>query len=187
MRNILPMALRAGLRRNRKLQRNPAACAQLRTSRVSSRIPEVTKWPESGFAILLLSMMLGACATTPGSRQMEHFFNDHLFPASEERIISDDVFAFSDEMKNFLDVEIAGEIGAQGSLRGLVNALRNKSRLKLEYDSAITRNASQTFGARSGNCLSLVIMTAAFAKELGLAVLYQSHGWLPPNRRNAES
>ena len=37
----------------------------------------------------------------------------------------------------------------------------------------MTRNASQTFAARAGNCLSLVIMTAAFAKELGLPVRYQ--------------
>jgi tetratricopeptide (TPR) repeat protein len=40
----------------------------------------------------------------------------------------------------------------------------------------MTRNASQAFDARSGNCLSLVIMTAAFAKELGLKVTYQSVG-----------
>jgi len=37
----------------------------------------------------------------------------------------------------------------------------------------MTRNASQTFTARAGNCLSLVIMTAAFAKEIGLPVRYQ--------------
>ena len=37
----------------------------------------------------------------------------------------------------------------------------------------MTRNASQAFAARSGNCLSLVIMTAAFAKELGMPVRFQ--------------
>jgi tetratricopeptide (TPR) repeat protein len=41
-------------------------------------------------------------------------------------------------------------------------------------DTAATRNAAQAFDTRSGNCLSLVIMTAAFAKELGLQVQYQS-------------
>ena len=40
--------------------------------------------------------------------------------------------------------------------------------------SAQTRNAAQTFGERAGNCLSLVIMTSALAKELGLPVRYQS-------------
>jgi Flp pilus assembly protein TadD len=38
----------------------------------------------------------------------------------------------------------------------------------------LTRDASQTFRDRMGNCLSLVIMTAAFAKELGMSVRYQN-------------
>jgi tetratricopeptide (TPR) repeat protein len=44
--------------------------------------------------------------------------------------------------------------------------------LKLEFDAELTRNASQAFDARAGNCLSLVILTAAFAKELNLPVEY---------------
>jgi hypothetical protein len=62
----------------------------------------------------------------------------------------------------------------QGRSAGTVRALYSKGQLKLEYDSAKTRNAAQAFAARSGNCLSLVIMTAAFAKEMGLPVTYQS-------------
>jgi hypothetical protein len=34
----------------------------------------------------------------------------------------------------------------------------------------MTRNAPQTFAARAGNCLSRVIMTAAFAKEIGVPI-----------------
>jgi tetratricopeptide (TPR) repeat protein len=37
----------------------------------------------------------------------------------------------------------------------------------------VTRTAAQTFAARAGNCLSLAIMTAAFAKQMGLPVRYQ--------------
>ena len=37
-----------------------------------------------------------------------------------------------------------------------------------------TKNAAATFATRTGNCLSLVIMTAAFAKELGVPVRYQA-------------
>jgi tetratricopeptide (TPR) repeat protein len=37
----------------------------------------------------------------------------------------------------------------------------------------MTRNAQQTFTARAGNCLSLVVMTAAFAKQIGVPVRYQ--------------
>ena len=37
----------------------------------------------------------------------------------------------------------------------------------------MTRNAPQTFAARAGNCLSRVIMTAAFAKEIGVPIQHQ--------------
>ncbi len=56
----------------------------------------------------------------------------------------------------------------------LFDALYSKGLLKLEYDAAQTRNAAQTFDARAGNCLSLVLMTAALANEMGLPVQYQS-------------
>jgi tetratricopeptide (TPR) repeat protein len=60
------------------------------------------------------------------------------------------------------------------SERGLVNALYSASDLMLAYDNGSTLKAAETYAARSGNCLSLVIMTAAFAKELGLTTRYQS-------------
>ena len=79
------------------------------------------------------------------------------------------MFALSDEMRRYLRTELAGPIRAKGRQSGLIEALYGKGQLKLDYDSSMTRNAAQAFAARSGNCLSLVIMTAAFAKELGLA------------------
>ena len=62
----------------------------------------------------------------------------------------------------------------QGRPKGLVDALYTRGELKLEYDASYTRNASQAFAARAGNCLSLVVMTAALAKELGLDVEFHS-------------
>ena len=123
--------------------------------------------------VLLLSLLLVACATTRVTQRTEQLFKDHLFAAPSERISAADVFAVSDDMKHYLRVEIAGQLRVKGPQRGLIDALYDKSQLKLEYDTEMTRNASQTFGARAGNCLSLVIMTAAFAKELGLPVRYQ--------------
>jgi Tfp pilus assembly protein PilF len=61
-----------------------------------------------------------------------------------------------------------------GKERGLVEALYTKGKLKLEYESSYTRTAAETFRDRVGNCMSLVIMTAAFAKELNMTVRYQS-------------
>ena len=133
------------------------------------------------WSILLFPALLAACAAEPVVQRPERLFGDHLFGAPSERISAADVFALSPEMKHFLSTEIAVELRSKGAQRGLVDALTGMSRLRLEYDSAITRNAAQTFDARSGNCLSLVIMSAAFAKELGLPVTYQrvsvEEGW----------
>ena len=51
--------------------------------------------------------------------------------------------------------------------------LYKRQKLGLEYDATSTRTASEAYAARAGNCLSLVIMTSAFAKALGLPVYYQ--------------
>lgn len=123
--------------------------------------------------VLFLSMLLGACATAPVAPPPEQLFRNNLFAAPSERINAADVFALSDDMKHYLRVEIAAQLIAKGPQRGLIDALYDKSQLKLDYDAEVTRNASQTFAARAGNCLSLVIMTAALAKELGLPVRYQ--------------
>jgi Flp pilus assembly protein TadD len=125
------------------------------------------------WGVLLFSVILAACATAPVPQRSEDLFKDHLFAAPSERIGSDSVFALSDDMKRYLSAEIAGQLLAKDPRRGLIDALYDKSQLKLEYDAEMTRNAAQTFAARAGNCLSLVIMTAAFAKEIGLPVRYQ--------------
>ncbi len=125
-------------------------------------------------AVLVVWVLLAACASTTPRPSPEPLFNDALFAAPSGRIGADEVFAPSAEMKHFLGTEIARQLRSKGTRQGLVDALYSKDQLKLEYDSLMTRNAAQAFAARAGNCLSLVIMTAALAKELGLPVRYQS-------------
>lgn len=125
---------------------------------------------------LLLSFLLAACATAPDARRTartDHLFHDDLFAAPSERIVADDVFAVNPDMLRYLRHDMAQELKAKGAKQGLFDALKREGRLQLAYDTEITRNAAQTFEARSGNCLSLVIMTSALAKQLGLTVEYQ--------------
>ena len=126
------------------------------------------------WASLLLCLLLAACAEAPVAQRPDALFNDQLFGTPSERISADDVFALTDEMRSYLNTDMARQFRAKGRQQALVDALYQRGQLKLEYDAAMTRNAAQAFDARSGNCLSLVIMTAAFAKELGLRVEYQS-------------
>ncbi len=126
------------------------------------------------FLILVFSLLLAACASTQAPPRADDLFNDHFFAPPSQRINVADVFAVSSAMKNYLNSpDIARQIHTEGPQSGLFNALYIKSELKLEYESTMTRNAAQTFDTRYGNCLSLVIMTAAFAHELGLTVHFQ--------------
>ena len=77
-------------------------------------------------------------------------------------------------MRRYAQAEMTPLIRKHGPQGALVEALYGNGLLKLEYESTVTRNAAEAFEARAGNCLSLVIMTAAFARELGLQVSYQS-------------
>lgn len=125
----------------------------------------------------LCAVLLASCALAPGAPPETpphtRFFDDARFAAPSERIDAAQVFALSDEMRRYVDREIAPRTRLRGRQMALVDALYTKGDLKLEYDSAMTRDASEAFAARSGNCLSLVIMTAAFAKALDVPVEYQ--------------
>ena len=126
-------------------------------------------------ALLLaaFALLLGGCALAPTSPPSAKLFNDDAFPAPSERPDAAQVFALNDAMRAYLRTEIAASVREQGQRRGLIAGLYRNGGLKLEYDSAMTRNAAQAFEARTGNCLSLVIMTGAFAKAMGLPVRFQ--------------
>lgn len=125
-------------------------------------------------AAFLVALLLSACATAPIASRPDNFLRDELFAAPSVKIRSDQIFALSPAMKQYLASDIADQLHKKGGAQGLYDALYSKRQLQLSYDAAVTRNAAEAFDARSGNCLSLVIMTAAFARELGLAVRYQA-------------
>jgi len=125
---------------------------------------------------VVLALLLTACASAPPSRARDSaLLDDSLFAPPTERIDPAAVFAISPQMQDFLDTEIAAEVSDKGKQLGLFEALYGKrGEPWLDYDATLTRTASEAYAAGSGNCLSLVLMTAAFAKALGLEVRYQS-------------
>ncbi|MFL6675973.1 MAG: tetratricopeptide repeat protein [Massilia sp.] len=134
------------------------------------------KTPANWLLSLLLSLLAGCAGVTPArAPQLAGLFNDNAFGAPAEPVSARDLFTLSPEMRAYLrSPSFAAHLRAKGSEHGLVDALYSKGDLKLEYDASMTRTAAQTYAARAGNCLSLVIMTAAFARELGMPVRYQS-------------
>jgi len=124
--------------------------------------------------VVLVAALLAGCATAPPVAPPDSLLADRLFAPPRESVRTDDIFAMNDAMRRYLKVEVADQIRLKGAQLGLIEALQKHTQLKLEYDAARTKDAAATFASRTGNCLSLVIMTAAFAKELGVPVAYQA-------------
>jgi tetratricopeptide (TPR) repeat protein len=120
---------------------------------------------------VLLSALAG-CAGVPPMPPVADLFHDEAFAPASVVIDPAAALALSDTMRRYLAATIPSQARPLDKRRLLVEAL-TRGNLKLEYDSAMTRTAAQAFEARSGNCLALVMMTAALAKELGLVVNYQ--------------
>lgn len=121
------------------------------------------------------ALLVGGCATqSPAQRApASELFHDQLFKAPAAPIDTNAIFALSDRMRDYLKHNLVHRGAGQDARRALFDALYTRDQLKLEYDSAMTRNAAETFDARAGNCLSLVIMTAALARELNFTVQFQ--------------
>lgn len=125
---------------------------------------------------LWLCVLLTACATPPPVQQErpQDLFNDQAFGQPTERIDTVDIFALDAEMQHYLDNEINRKVYADGKIMALFNQLFHNDRVKFSYDAAKTRGAADVFRERRGNCLSFTIMTAAFAKQMGLPIQFHN-------------
>ena len=123
----------------------------------------------------LIAISLAGCASVPMAEIPRHLFADSLFAPPAKAPSADDIFVLDDRMRGFAETEVKKEIARNGSYLGLFETLSDE--LRLDYDSVGTQTAAEAFTSRSGNCLSLVILTAAFARHLGVPVHFQSvHG-----------
>lgn len=122
---------------------------------------------------ILCVASLASCANLPTTRSTDTtpLFRDALFKAPSEPVDSRAIFAVDDSMRRFLAEAIVPWTHHKDPRQALLDALSGK--LRIDYDSDRTRTASQTFAAREGNCLSLVIMAAALARQLDIHVTYQ--------------
>lgn len=126
---------------------------------------------------LLLPLLLAGCVSInpPAPPAPDALFSDSAFAPPTEAISAKDLFTMSPAMTRYLrSSAFETHMRFKGAEQGLVDALYAQGELRLEYDSTLTRTAAQTFDAKVGNCLSLVVMTAAFAKALNMQVQYQN-------------
>lgn len=131
-------------------------------------------WPARLLVASAIGLLAGCASAPPAlpAATPDMFDDAHVAPAKEP-LDPADVFRMTPEMQAYLDREVIPLANKKGVRQAMTEALYDRARLKLEYDSSTTRTAAEAFGARQGNCLSLVIMTGAFAKALDLRVTYQ--------------
>ncbi|MES2885279.1 MAG: tetratricopeptide repeat protein [Pseudomonadota bacterium] len=119
-----------------------------------------------------LWLALCGCVAVPVQPQTLPPFEDALFQPLATPVNSRQVLALSPAMRHYADTRLKPAMRNDGE-SALVEALYSSGQLQLEYDAETTRTAAGTFEARAGNCLSLVLMTGAFANYLGLPVHYR--------------
>jgi len=125
--------------------------------------------------VLLCCALLAACASVPPAPDPARWFDDAAFaPPSRPPVKAADLFALSEPMRRFIDREGQTSARQTDPRRHLLDLLYQRHKLALDYDAEVTHTAAEAFDAHAGNCLSLVLMTAAFAKAMGLPLQYQS-------------
>ncbi len=119
------------------------------------------------FLPLIAAVAVAGCASAPVAEVPRQLFADSLFTKVARPAVDDDIFALSPAMREFAREHFSG-----GGSTLLADALKRE--IRLEYDTGVTRAAADTFDAHAGNCLSLVILTAAFARDLRIPFDYQA-------------
>ncbi len=123
---------------------------------------------------LLLALLLAGCAAAPPLRPAPPPpFADALFKPPATPVDVSQLFAMSPAMQRYADDVLRPAMRFGSSERALIEALYEDGQLKLEYDAERTRTAASAFEARAGNCLSLVMMTGAFARYFDMPFRYQ--------------
>ena len=143
-------------------------------------------WMKTGAALAMASSLaLMGCATSPAldkgaaSREalmdeLPAFWADEVFAQTDRaRAKAAEAMMLSPAMEDMARRTLEPLAQRIGGPEAMYSVLYERGRISVEYSSDYTRNASEAFQARRGNCLSLALMTAAFAKRLGVRAHYQ--------------
>lgn len=132
------------------------------------------RWLRRGALLIAVSAAAG-CATAPLPPAVPPtLFEDSLFAPPPAPVSAEAVFAMSPAMQAYAERHLAPLLRQADPRRALIEVMYQRSGLQLSYDATRTRSAAEAFEAREGNCLSLVIMTGAFARWLELPVSFQA-------------
>lgn len=138
--------------------------------------------------VLIIATLFGCAhkAIVIDSDQYQHLLIDSAFVKPINLPEAQNVFVLSKQQQAWLHSHINRESKKSITMQLIDNVLK-KDYGAFDYDNSYTRTASETLANKQGNCLSLVIMTAAMAKYLDIpfqiqdiqsAPLWDRHGGL---------
>jgi hypothetical protein len=131
-------------------------------------------WAPAALALAVLGALGGCASVSTTSASVEYLLQDAKYTGAVEPVDAASAMAMSPAMLRYADEQLSTLSAQRDPRKALLDALYKDGSLRLSYDNGNTRNAAEAFDARSGNCMSLVLMTAAFARHLGLPVSFQS-------------
>ena len=127
---------------------------------------------------IFLAAWLAACSALPTPHESSStapvYFDDARFAVTPIDAATSKVMEPSPEMKAFVADVLRRRAKAFGPVKALIATLNDAALVGFRYEADITRSASETFATRTGNCLSLALMTASLAELMGLEVEFQS-------------
>ncbi len=154
-------------------------------------VSTVSGWRPLGTSLAILALA-GCAGTTGRPPEVQALLQDPHFQAVHLPVQADQVLAMSPDMRRFADQTLMRPGRHGDPQRRLIDALYRPrddaapASLSLHYQAEATRTAAQTFETRAGNCLSLVLMTAAFARHLGVPMRFQQVSVEPSYTRSGD-
>lgn len=148
------------------------------------------QWTSMGSAAALATvvvavMALAGCASAPVPDKEQNspealqgalpaFWADEMFAQSDRaQGKAAEAMTLSPAMEDMVRKTLEPLAQRIGGPEAMYSVLYERGRISVEYSSDYTRNAAEAFQARRGNCLSLALMTAAFAKRMGVQAHFQ--------------
>jgi Flp pilus assembly protein TadD len=135
--------------------------------------------PDLRPALILLSVLAGACAPIPphlpepmGSGELlsgRVFFPDSPVPELDDP----QLLTLTDDMRAFVHDRTASAKTDKQRIRAILQGIWEEGSTTLQYNLVKTYSAQDVFEAKEGNCLSFTNLFIAMAREAGLDAYYQ--------------
>lgn len=128
--------------------------------------------------LLLLSLCLFSLIGCKSNGGGSHTFNnslfvDHHFVKPQNLPSPDNVFSLTPQQQSWLNDTVRVS-KRKSATQQVINKILKRDFSSFDYDNSYTRTAAQTLEMGQGNCLSMVIMTAAIAKHLDIPFKVQN-------------